>query len=442
VFHLNGGIAELKGFELKRRGELKLIKIFQSQVCFSYLMISRWQVRTHIGPIFLLLLKLFEKFMDGSTLEECYKEVASVANHWLDLIDSKGRTSIDSSDSSADEPNKTKWIEDDELLSLLSSSTNMSKKIDEYEGQKSTALSTARRLAEFLGQDMVKDKGLSCKFVISRKPTGAPVAERAIPVAIFSAEPDVMKQYLRKWCKDASMFSQPSSVSIDSSDTAAMRSYYIRELLDWDYYRERLASVIQKIITIPAYLQSITNPVPRVAHPDWLTRNKQQNKITDFMRSKQDIEDEKQKKDQPSSDIEDIENVIPNSSKSGPSRPVVRVKKRAMDDDSINNEKELDLDDLASRPITKNSARASSRETPRNNVSEPSKGMKKVEEMIKDLGLIPDERIDPVGWLGFLKKKWQLLRLKRQIARNSANNDSDTQPRGRSSRVTIASTLG
>ena len=28
VFNLNGKIAEIKGFELKRRGELKIIKIF------------------------------------------------------------------------------------------------------------------------------------------------------------------------------------------------------------------------------------------------------------------------------------------------------------------------------------------------------------------------------------------------------------------------------
>ena len=32
VFNFNGTIAELKGFELKRRGELELVKIFQAQV--------------------------------------------------------------------------------------------------------------------------------------------------------------------------------------------------------------------------------------------------------------------------------------------------------------------------------------------------------------------------------------------------------------------------
>ena len=38
------------------------------------------------------------------------------------------------------------------------------------------------------------------------------------------------------------------------------------------YYKERLANCIAKIITIPAAMQGIVNPVPRVAHPDWLQK--------------------------------------------------------------------------------------------------------------------------------------------------------------------------
>lgn len=36
--------------------------------------------------------------------------------------------------------------------------------------------------------------------------------------------------------------------------------------------RERLGSAIQKIITIPAAMQLVPNPVPRIAHPEWLLR--------------------------------------------------------------------------------------------------------------------------------------------------------------------------
>ncbi|CAM9190271.1 unnamed protein product [Chrysoparadoxa australica] len=150
VFNFDGSLAELKGFELKRRGELEVIKIFQSQ---------------------------------------------------------------------------------------------------------STSLTTARRLADFLGSEMVQDKGLNCRLVISNRPHGAPVTERAIPTAIFAAEPAVMHAYLRKWLRD------PSLVDFD-----------VRSLLDWGYYKERLGKCIQKIITIPAAMQRVKNPVPRVPHPEWLQK--------------------------------------------------------------------------------------------------------------------------------------------------------------------------
>jgi len=50
---------------VKRRGELELIKIFQSSV--------------------------FEAFLKGKTLDECYSAVAKVANYWLDVLFSKVR---------------------------------------------------------------------------------------------------------------------------------------------------------------------------------------------------------------------------------------------------------------------------------------------------------------------------------------------------------------
>ena len=77
VFNNLGKLAELKGFEVKRRGELKIIKIFQSEV--------------------------FEKFLEGNSLEECYTAVSKVANDWLDILMSKGAK-----------------VQDEELLDLIS----------------------------------------------------------------------------------------------------------------------------------------------------------------------------------------------------------------------------------------------------------------------------------------------------------------------------------
>ncbi|OJJ99266.1 hypothetical protein ASPACDRAFT_1901862 [Aspergillus aculeatus ATCC 16872] len=211
VFNHDGSLAELKGFEVKRRGELKLIKIFQTQI--------------------------FRFFLEGSTLTETYAAVAKVADRWLDVLYEHGAT-----------------LADEELIDLISENRSMTKTLEEYGNQKSTSITTARRLAEFLGEQMVKDKGLNCKYIISSRPRNTPVTERAIPVAIFSAEESVKRFFLRKWLKD------------DPGDMDP------RTVIDWDYYLERLGSVVQKLITIPAALQKIRNPVPRVAHPDWLQR--------------------------------------------------------------------------------------------------------------------------------------------------------------------------
>ncbi len=78
----------------------------------------------------------------------------------------------------------------------------MSKALDEYEGRKSCAITTACRLAQFLGDERIKDKGLNCNYVIARRPDNLPTSDRAIPVAIFSTEPSVARTYLRKWCGD------------------------------------------------------------------------------------------------------------------------------------------------------------------------------------------------------------------------------------------------
>lgn len=233
VFNNDGSLAELKGFEIKRRGELKLIKIFQQQI--------------------------FKFFLEGTTLAEVYAAVAKVANKWLDVLHSHGST-----------------LADEELIDLICENKNMTKTLEEYGTQKSTAITTAKRLAEFLGEQMVKDKGLNCKYIVASKPRHAPVTDRAIPVAIFSADQSVKRFYLRKWLKE------------DLGDEVDPRN-----VIDWDYYLERLGSQIQKLITIPAALQKVRNPVPRVAHPDWLDRRIRikddvfkQKKMTDLFQKK------------------------------------------------------------------------------------------------------------------------------------------------------------
>ena len=61
-------------------------------------------------------------------------------------------------------------IADSELLDFISESSTMSKSLVDYGEQKSCALTTAKRLAEFLGDSMVKDKGLHCQYIVAREP--------------------------------------------------------------------------------------------------------------------------------------------------------------------------------------------------------------------------------------------------------------------------------
>ncbi|KAG0052419.1 DNA polymerase epsilon catalytic subunit [Gryganskiella cystojenkinii] len=319
VFNHDGSIAELKGFEVKRRGELKMIKNFQSQ--------------------------LFKVFLEGSNLEECYSAVAKVANQWLDILYSKA---VD--------------LEENELFDLISENRNMSKSLEEYGAQKSTPITTARRLGEFLGDQMVKDKGLNCKFIIAAQPAGSPVTERAIPVAIFSAEPAVMKFYLRKWLKDSSL-----------------QDFDIRSILDWHYYLERFGGVIQKLITIPAAMQKVSNPIPRVRHPDWLFKRVmalddkfKQHRITDAFKPAE-------KRPFGGDGVNDLEDFGSSSgNQNGPARPIVHK-------------------------MTKLS------KTQRNQY-------KSLEEQVLELELpatMPDMMTDYHGFLAYQKKKWKRQRLER-----------------------------
>jgi len=213
VFSMSGKLHELKGFELKRRGELKIIKIFQSEV--------------------------FEYFLKGSNLKECYYACGEIADRWYTILENKGNC-----------------VPDEELFDYIQESKIMSKSLSEYGTQKSTSITCAKRLAELIGNEIIKDKGLCAKYIISKKPLEAPVAERAIPTIVFMSDKAIKQKYLRKWLKD---------YEIDGNID-------MRDVIDWDYYKDRLAGTILKILIIPALKQKIENPLPKIPCPDWVNK--------------------------------------------------------------------------------------------------------------------------------------------------------------------------
>lgn len=109
-------------------------------------------------------------------------------------------------------------------------------------------------------------------MIISRFPPGQPVTERAIPTPIFNTEPKIRNYFLRKWSKDSSI-----------------QDFDIRNFIDWDYYIDRFSTTVRKIITIPAGLQNIDNPVARVKEPDWLRKMMQQKRATSNQRRISDL---------------------------------------------------------------------------------------------------------------------------------------------------------
>ncbi|KAJ2519513.1 DNA polymerase epsilon catalytic subunit, partial [Coemansia sp. RSA 2049] len=354
VFNDDGTLAELKGFEVKRRGELKLIKIFQSQI--------------------------FKVFLQGSTLEECYGAVAKVANQWLDILFSRAKD-----------------LPDDELFDLITENRSMSKALESYGAMKSTSICTARRLAEFLGDEMVKDKGLACKFVISRLPRDQPVSERAVPVAIFSADPLTKRQFLRRWLRDS-----------------ALEHVDIRDILDWDYYLERFGSVIQKLITIPAAMQGVPNPVPRIRHPDWLTKRvnsamntHKQRHITDVFKrvSKQEYMDKAAEED---------------------------AKIREEEEAAAANALGGDIEDLG---ISGNGAAAAAALRPKTGVVRKPKSMRQqagtpatagqLVARISELGPAPSPSDGYAAWLAHAKKIWALSRRLRALRRKAAEDGDE-----------------
>lgn len=236
VFGFDNQLKELKGFELKRRGELQLIKILQEE--------------------------LFPAFLQGSSKKEAYESVACISRKWLNLIDTRGRGILD----------------DEELFSLISESKNMSKSVQQMGNAKSMSITTARRLFEFLqNPSYIQDKNIVCKFIVSEFPKGEDKSQRAIPLSIFSAPLETRISWLSKWLrisktgersKEQGAASNSSSILNRERDTAD--KWDVRNILDWDYYKSRLTNTILKIVIIPAINEGVPNPLPELEVPSWV----------------------------------------------------------------------------------------------------------------------------------------------------------------------------
>eukprot|EP00300_Choanocystis_sp_HF-7_P017214 c19664_g1_i1.p1 GENE.c19664_g1_i1~~c19664_g1_i1.p1 ORF type:complete len:265 (+),score=72.62 c19664_g1_i1:719-1513(+) len=137
-----------------------------------------------------------------------------------------------------------------------------------------------------------------------------------------------------------------------------MQDFNPRSIVDWGYYRERLASCIQKIITIPAALQRVDNPCPSVGHPDWLLKSLRkrdeqntQHKITDMFKSHArkaiaaKLDSEKETAGKLVGEIGDLENIVTDKLNRGGRGRVVKYKRQS--EKSKKSEDASGIDDVA-----------------------------------------------------------------------------------------------
>ena len=224
---------------------------------------------------------------------------------------------------------------------------------------------------------------------MSRLPVGASITERAIPVIVFaSKDKDLRQVFLRKWTGGA----------VGSGEDGSLLAV---DILDWNYYIERLGRTIQKIITIPAALQRVSNPVPGIAHPDWLTKQikeqeqtAKQTKISRFFPRTTAIV------------LEDMEDL---AGKSGIGRGPQGVRAKAT---------------LKKKGTNNNNNNRNNNNNNNGNNNNNNNGNNNGNNKIK----APDMDKDFHSWLKFKKREWRQLREKKKIKRKSlANTNTSTR---------------
>ncbi|KAL8433273.1 hypothetical protein ACSSS7_004058 [Eimeria intestinalis] len=218
VYGNDGTISELKGFELKRRGELEFIREFQRE--------------------------LFPVFIKGDSKQEAYALAAAVGSRFRYLLLSRGAA----------------MQSDGVLERLLVARKVLAKSVAKQTLAKSMSITTAKRLAELLNNNTyLTEVPVSTQYIVMALPAGAEKTSRAVPVQLLHAPEKTKQHYLQKW------------LQLSPSD-AAIISNNIKQVVDWEYYAERLDVQLQKIITIPALKQGLQNPIPGIDVPAWLQK--------------------------------------------------------------------------------------------------------------------------------------------------------------------------
>lgn len=185
----------------------------------------------------------------------------------------------------------------------------------------------------------------------------------------------------------------------------------IRDVLDWNYYIERLGGTIQKIITIPAALQGVSNPVPRIQHPDWLHKR---------MLEKNDVLKQRR--------INEMFTVKP--------KPIVELDEGGSDNDEENDSNAEDSNDdqqiirdmedigsnsvsAARRPMVHQRRKRNASEMDEQPAADEPKTWREACGPPPQIG---DSRAEIQEWIEYHKKKWRWQIQQRNMRRSHQNN--------------------
>jgi DNA polymerase epsilon subunit 1 len=191
AFTKAGNLEENKIFDLVKFNEKNLMKFFE--------------------------MSILPQFLKGNSLKECYQHVNKLSMNFLKMLELKGEA-----------------LSEKEIIKYF---TECRVKGDSTISS-SPAIIVVERMSEFLGREILNESRVTCHFLITSEPKKVPARYRAIPTEIFSADENVKKIFLRKWLGDPNM-----------------ESFNIRNILDWDYYNDKLQSLIKKLVTHPSNYQ-------------------------------------------------------------------------------------------------------------------------------------------------------------------------------------------
>jgi DNA polymerase elongation subunit (family B) len=239
-------VAEVKGMDQKRKGEIQMLKDLEIEVANAY--------------------------KDGENYDECYGNAITVLEQYVDEIENRTLPPLliyeardmksvavaqkaysvlhDLEASKKYDPEIVPACND--LIQASSLPKDVKRAINDVLGSKAKSMQTrhAAGCLRILDLGIDVSDGETVQWIVSRYPENVgSVTQRIIPTILFDADDATIRKYLKRWIG----YDVPETYDIDG---------LIRGVIDWDYYLERLASKSTNIVIIPFEKQKnyVTSP--------------------------------------------------------------------------------------------------------------------------------------------------------------------------------------